>query len=84
MKDVFLNDAAPGFPGADAFSADVVRHRKGFTMQMYGFLTLLGLDMLFTGLKLNDMSFASFSIAFGLPVVLMATYVLDNMQKDGV
>ncbi|OAG76350.1 hypothetical protein Amal_02123 [Acetobacter malorum] len=53
-------------------------------MQMYGFLTLLGLDMLFTGLKLNDMSFLTFSIAFGLPVVLMATYVLDNMQKDGV
>ncbi|GAN67998.1 hypothetical protein [Acetobacter orleanensis] len=53
-------------------------------MQMYGFLTLLGLDMLFTGLKLNDMNFLTFSLAFGLPVVLMATYILDNMQKDGV
>ncbi|MCP9320270.1 hypothetical protein KBX73_10880 [Acetobacter persici] len=52
-------------------------------MQMYGFLTLLGLDMLYTGLKLNDMTFVSFCIAFGLPVVLMAGYVLDNMQKEG-
>lgn len=53
-------------------------------MQMYGFLTLLGLDMLFTGLKLSDMNFISFCVAFGLPVVLMSVYVLDNMQKDGV
>ncbi|WP_215762925.1 hypothetical protein [Acetobacter sp. P1H12_c] len=72
----------PGFRALAIFS-DVVRHRKGFTMQMYGFLTLLGLDMLYTGLKLNDMTFVSFCIAFGLPVVLMAGYVLDNMQKEG-
>ncbi|MCX2559921.1 hypothetical protein OQ252_00705 [Acetobacter farinalis] len=53
-------------------------------MQLYGFLTLLGLDLLLSGFKQGEMSFLTFVIAFGLPVVLMATYVLDNMQKDGV
>nr|WP_298797295.1 hypothetical protein [uncultured Acetobacter sp.] len=52
-------------------------------MQMYGFLTLLGLDLLFTGLKLNEMSFPAFSIAFAMPVILMSIFVLDNIQKEG-
>ncbi|MCI1436794.1 hypothetical protein [Acetobacter indonesiensis] len=51
---------------------------------MFAILIVMGLDIILVGLKLNELSFPAFVVAFVVPAVLMAGYVLQGIKQDNL
>ncbi|GAN60426.1 MULTISPECIES: hypothetical protein [Acetobacter] len=53
-------------------------------MSLFVCLIIFGLDLMLVGIKLNDMSFPLFCVAFVVPALLMGGYVIQGVKQDNI